>query len=87
MFKKKKQAQQEQQPVPRTIEEITKDFTNLCAQAGNTRYQIYVHEQELERLNKLMASLNYEADARKKLDTATSPEAPKEAEQPVSGAV
>jgi hypothetical protein len=41
----------------------------------------------LERLNKLMASLNYEADARKKLDTATSPEAPKEAEQPVSGAV
>ena len=53
---------------PRQIEEIGKSYQEACNQAGQTQYQIYVHKQELERLNKVILSLNQEAAARNELN-------------------
>jgi len=82
-----KKAKKNAAPVPRSLEEITKEFGQFCTQAGSTRYQIFVYEKELERLNTLMANLNYEAEARKKLDAATPPPVPATEQQTQSGAV
>lgn len=64
-------------PVPRSLDEITEAHNQLAFQAGIAQYQARFYTKEVERLNTHMESLNWEADARKKLDAA----APKKEEQ------
>jgi hypothetical protein len=66
-------------PVPRTAEEIKKAYFNLRSQAGEYQYQISVYQDEIAKLNAAMRELNYEMDARQKLDQATATEAAKNA--------
>lgn len=57
------------QPPPRALPEIEAAYGQLATQAGQIQYQIHVFKKDLERLNDNMVSLNYEAAARKELDT------------------
>lgn len=53
---------------PRSIEEVTKEYTELCGKAGQAQYQVMVFTKELERLNERLLSVNQEAAARNELD-------------------
>ncbi len=55
-------------PTPRSREEIMKDYNQLVAQAGTLQYSVYAYETKLGQLNQQLANLNYEMDARQKLD-------------------
>lgn len=61
---------------PRPMEEIAKAYQEVCNQAGQVQYQVFVHTQELERLNKVLISINQEAAARTELNKKA--EAPSE---------
>ena len=69
--KKTKIANPANPPAPRTTEDLTKEYFELRARAGETQYQMYVLESELNRLNNRMREVNHEAADRKKLDEAT----------------
>ncbi len=45
----------------RTVEQIHKEYSQLCTQAGHLQYQILVVSQDLELLNKQLRELNLEA--------------------------
>lgn len=45
----------------RTFEEVQKEFTALCVNAGNLAYQIFTQEKDLELMNNRMRELNFEA--------------------------
>jgi hypothetical protein len=47
----------------RTIEEIQKEYSLLCAEAGQVQYQIFVLKQDLEIKNEKLRKLNLEASA------------------------
>lgn len=47
----------------RTIEEIQKEYSLVCAEAGQAQYQIFVLEKDLEIKNDRLRSLNLEAAA------------------------
>lgn len=49
----------------RTLEQITKEYTNLIPVAGQTQYQIEVYKVELAAINKKLLELNNEAAALK----------------------
>jgi hypothetical protein len=75
--------------VPRTLEELTREYQELSAQAANSQYTAYVHNKELERINTRLVEINTEAAERKQLDAANAADAAKAAatEQTKSGAV
>lgn len=62
-------------PVPRSGEDIKKAYFELRAKAGELQYQVAVYNDELKLLNKGMRELNYEMDARNKLDAANAAQA------------
>lgn len=78
-FKSKKKEQFPTTPVPRKAEEIKAAYYDLRAKAGEYQYQISVFQDEIARLNAGMRELNYEMDARNKLDQAVAAEAAKTA--------
>lgn len=45
----------------RTIEEIQKEYSLVCAEAGQAQYQLFVLEKDLEIKNDRLRSLNLEA--------------------------
>jgi len=47
----------------RTIEEIQKEYSLVCAEAGQAQYQIFVLEKDLEIKNDRLRKLNLEASA------------------------
>ena len=52
------------EPKPsRTIKEVQEEYQQLAFKAGNTQYQIYTFERDLELLNSKMRELNFEAAA------------------------
>ncbi len=81
-FKGKKKAVPAKQPVPRSLEDLTKAHHDLCRRAGEVQYVISVNEAELAQLNQAIKSVNNEAGARQQLD-AKAAEAAKSAEQNV----
>lgn len=73
--------------IPRSLEDLTREYQELSAQAANSQYTVYVHGLELERLNKRMVDINTEAAERKQLDAANASQAAEAAELNKSGAV
>jgi hypothetical protein len=67
--KSKKAAQVPQ--VPRSMEEIQKEYGELRARSGELQYTIYVYEADLAQMNSRLRGLNNEAAARQQLDKAT----------------
>ena len=55
-------------PVPRSLEDITKDYNMLKGQAGEVQYQLYALKQNLEAINQQLLRLNHEGAARQKLN-------------------
>ena len=82
MPKYPKQAQAESarakpQP-PRTLEELTKAYSDLAAQHGNLDYQRRCLEMETQRTWQQMLNINQEAAERQKLDADKKAAATKE---------
>lgn len=53
---------------PRSLEEITKAYSELCCRVGQAQYQVHVHQEDVKRLNEQLVQINNEAAARQKLD-------------------
>lgn len=45
----------------RTVEEIHREYSSLCAKIGHSQYQIFSLEREVERMNETCRDLNLEA--------------------------
>lgn len=45
----------------RTLAEVTQEYSNLCAKAGNLQYQIQVFGEDLKLVNEQLKELNFEA--------------------------
>lgn len=58
----------------RTIETIHKEYSDLCARAGHTQYQIEALKIDLNALNEKLRVLNLEAAALAKASEAKSNE-------------
>lgn len=58
---------------PRSMDEITGEYNQLIAKAGQIQYQIHVHESDLKQTNERLRQLNYEAAERNKLNQAAQP--------------
>ena len=65
----------------KTLDELHKEYGNLCMQAGHIQYQIDILKKDLEVLNQTRKDINFEAAALKaKADEeAKAADAPKEA--------
>lgn len=68
-FQKKKH--QEAQ-LPRSLDEIKKEYAELLSKAGNAQYLTYVYSKELEQVNGQLVKINQEAAARQELDKKES---------------
>jgi len=47
----------------RTIEEIQKEYSLVCAEAGQAQYQLFILQKDLEIKNDRLRKLNLEAAA------------------------
>lgn len=66
---------------PRTLPEITASYQELCTRAGQTQYQLFVLNKELESFNGQLLRLNQEGAKRNQLDQqAAKQEEPKPTE-------
>lgn len=54
--------------VPRTMEEIQKEYQQLCWNAGQAQYQINITSKELQKMNDRIEAVNREGAARIQLD-------------------
>lgn len=71
-------------PVPRSAEEINREYSDLCAKAGAAQYQISILSAHVVSLQGRIKELDAEAGARGKLDTELANElAKRNAIQPV----
>lgn len=64
-------------PTPRTLEEVNKVYSELCARAGQLQYGIKTYREQLEQLNTALKSVIAEGEARTKLDQETKAAEPK----------
>jgi hypothetical protein len=53
---------------PRDIKEITEEYAQLRAQAGDIQYRVAIDTEDLAFINKRLKEVNQEAAARLKLD-------------------
>jgi hypothetical protein len=53
--------------VPRQLDQINAEWTQRCNEAGQVQYQLLVLQEQLKRLNAVLASLNQEGAARNEL--------------------
>lgn len=70
-FKSKQQAPQVAapvEPVPRSMEEINKTYSELCGRAGQLQYGIKIYQEQLDQINSAIKNVAAEGDARKNLD-------------------
>ncbi len=61
-------------PEPRALDEIQREYQELCNKAGQLQYQSVVIAKELEDINEQLFAINYEAADRNKLDKAAAEE-------------
>jgi hypothetical protein len=66
---------------PRGLEEINKEYGQLCAQAGQLQYTITINNRSLEDLNKQILAINTEASQRLELDKAAKDEEVRQSNQ------
>lgn len=66
---------------PRSLEDISKEYQELCFKSGQAQYQAEVYTKEVVTLNKRIQEVNYEAAERNKLDAIAKSLAKPEAEQ------
>jgi hypothetical protein len=59
----------------RTVEEIQREYSNLCAKAGHVYYQIATLEKDLELVTASLRDLNIEAATAAKEAAASAPAA------------
>lgn len=71
-------------PPPRVLNQIEEDYGRLVAQAGQAQYNIHIYTEDLKRINEGLKNLNYEAAARKNLDSKQTVEIPPIENQGVS---
>lgn len=45
----------------RTLAQVSQEYSNLCAKAGNIQYQIQVFGEDLKLVNEQLKDLNFEA--------------------------
>jgi len=62
---------------PRAFKEIEQEYQMLSAQAANAQYKVFVHSEELKKINKRLMEVNQEAAERQKLDELAQAEAAK----------
>ena len=48
-------------PKARTIDDLHREYSQMCSKAGHTQYQISVLKKDLELLNEQLKALNLEA--------------------------
>lgn len=56
------------QPVPRALDEVRKEYTQLAFDLGQAQYQVLIYTQATKTLSERMKLVNQEAEARNKLD-------------------
>lgn len=64
MQKLLKKLKKQEQSQPRSLPEISKEASEVAARLGQAQYQVYVYNQEVERLSKEFLRLNQEGAAR-----------------------
>jgi hypothetical protein len=69
-----------QKPVPRSRDEINKNYGQLCTELGDKTVKMKGFQQEIDLLFKYVESLSNELDARTKLDAKVDAE--KQVESP-----
>lgn len=78
-FKSLQKSKKVAAPVPRTMEEIQKDYSELIGKVGQAQYQVFAYQREVDSLNNQLLNVNLEAKARNELDAKAKADAPKEA--------
>ncbi len=53
---------------PRKLDEIQKEYVDLCSRVGQTQYRMKVLENDVNTLFSRIAEIDHEAGARRKLD-------------------
>lgn len=71
--------------VPRSMDEITREYQELSAQAANSQYTAFVHNKKLVEVNERLMEVSAEAADRRQLDADNAKAA--EQDQNKSGAV
>lgn len=61
---------EQQKKEPRALEDINKEYNQLCLKAGDLQYRIKCFGGELENINHALLQVNQEAAKRKELDDA-----------------
>lgn len=61
-----------QEQVPRTLEEIKKEYADLLLKVGQAQYQREVFDREVKTLNERIYAVNTEAAKRNQLDQAAA---------------
>lgn len=65
----------------RTIEEIQREYGQLCAKAGNAQYQVATIQKEIDLINDRLRDLNLEAAAVQAAEAKAAQEAAKVEEE------
>ncbi len=66
LFKKKEKFPKEN--VPRSMDEINKEYARVLGEAGQNQYLVFVYSGQLEENNKQLLALNQEGAKRQELD-------------------
>lgn len=67
--------------MPRPLDEIRKEYAQLCATLGEAQYLINQKQLEVQHLAKELQRVNQEAAARQQLDAAANQKTPVPAEK------
>lgn len=70
----KKSKQKEAPAVPRSLEDIKKEYNEILTKSGNAQYLVFVYTKELEQLNRRLLEVNQEAGVRQSLDAQVKKE-------------
>lgn len=68
-------------PAPRSLDDINKEYTALCAQAGQKQYQIKCFQEDLDALNRALRAVNEEAVKSKSYEQAQAVKAAEESKE------
>lgn len=60
------------QPVPRTAQEISREYTDLCSKLGHANYQIAHNQDVISAIMDRLSVVDKEGYARKQLDDQTA---------------
>lgn len=66
---------------PRTVPEISQQYTQLCTQAGHLQYEIATKTKDLDLLNSTLRDLNNEAYAAQQAEKEAKAKADAEAKK------